>query len=201
MQSCDIVVTNPPFSLFREYVTQLMQYNKQFLIIGNMNAITYKEFFPLIKENRVWVGNGFNKTMRFEVPNIYQATTVENGRGYVDVPAICWYTNLGHLRRHEPLILHKRYISDAYSSFVHYNAINVDKTMEIPMDYDGVMGVPISFLGKHCIEQFEIVGFPKRDESVKQNFSAECGLITGAKQTICTDGRSRYARIAIRHRW
>ena len=204
LQSCNIVVTNPPFSLFREYVAQLMQYNKQFLIIGNMNAITYKEFFPLIKENCVWMGASIHSGDReFAVSDDYPLYSAgyrvdEDGCKYIKVKGVRWWTNLDYEKRHVPLNLNEKYYGNEnqYSEYVHYNAINIDRTMAIPCDYDGVMGVPISFLDKYCPEQFEIVGFPRRYASVKQNSSAECGLITGAKQTICTDGRS----IAIRHR-
>lgn len=161
LKECDVVVTNPPFSLFREYVGLLMEYGKKFVILGNMNAITYKEIFPLIKDNKIWPGYGFNKTMEFEVPENYKAKRIaENGKRYTKVPAITWYTNLDIKKRHEPLILYREYHGheDEYPHYDNYDAINVDKTKDIPMDYIDVMGVPISFLDKFCPEQFEIVG-------------------------------------------
>lgn len=167
LQEADIVVTNPPFSLFREYVAQLMEYGKKFVIIGNMNAITYKEFFPLLKENKVWSGFGFNKTMELAVPDHYDTSKSvgvdEQGRQKVKVPAICWYTNLDIKKRHEPIDLVEKYSPEKYPKYDNYDAIEVSKTLDIPMDYDGVMGVPISFLDKYCPEQFEIVGLaPER---------------------------------------
>ena len=163
MKEADIVVTNPPFSLFREYVAQLMEYGKKFVIIGNMNAITYKEFFPLLKDNKVWAGFGFNRTMELAVPDYYNTSKSvgvdEQGRKKVKVPAICWYTNLDIKKRHEPIDLVEHYSPEKYPKYDNYDAIEVSKTLDIPMDYDGVMGVPISFLDKYCPEQFEIVGF------------------------------------------
>ena len=170
LRQADIVVTNPPFSLFREYVAQLMQYGKQFLIIGNMNAITYKEFFPLLKDNLVWVGYGFNES--FVYASLYENTLDSNrkfvkAKGYnpdthIKVPACCWFTNLDHAKRHQmlPLDLGFTYAGheEDYPKYDNYDAINVDKVSEIPCDYMGVIGVPITFLGKYCPEQFEIVG-------------------------------------------
>ena len=147
LEISDIVVTNPPFSLFREYVAQLVQYDKKFLIIGNMNAITYKEIFPLIKENRIWLGINTNG---------HNITFISEGREK-DVTAV-WFTNLDHKKRHEALDLYKHYNEDEYPKYDNYDAINVNKTCDIPLDYDGVMGVPITFLDKYCPEQFEIVG-------------------------------------------
>ena len=165
LKQADIVVTNPPFSLFREYVAQLVEYDKKFLIIGNMNAVTYKEVFPLIKENRMWLGPSIKSGDReFGVPDHYafpQAATSridENGNKFIRIQAVRWFTNLGHAKRQERLILYKRYSPEEYPHYDNYDAINVDKTAEIPTDWDGVMGVPISFLLKHNPEQFEIIG-------------------------------------------
>lgn len=165
LQEADIVVTNPPFSLFREYVAQLMEYGKKFIIIGSMNAITYKEFFPLLKCNQVWPGYTFNKTMLFGIPDTYSAKVEIDGQRFAKVPAICWYTNLDIPKRHEPLDLRGNYYygnEEQYPHYDNYDAIEVSKTTDIPCDYDGVMGVPISFLDKYCPEQFEIVGMAKR---------------------------------------
>ena len=162
LKEADIVVTNPPFSLFREYVTQLMEYGKKFVIIGNMNAITYKEFFPLLKENKVWLGYRGNTPMTFRMPDYYELKGTSfigaDGHKYAKMGSCTWYTNLDISKRHEPLILWKQYTQEEYPKYDNYDAINVDRVSEIPCDYDGVMGVPITFLDKYCPEQFEIVG-------------------------------------------
>ena len=146
LKECDVVVTNPPFSLFREYIAQLMEYGKKFLIIGNMNAITYKEIFPYIKNNELWLGMNWVKD--FVQPN---GEVKKFGN-------ICWYTNLEHNHRNTELDLYKKYSADEYPKYANYDAIEVSKVSEIPMDYDGVMGVPITFLYKYCPTQFEIIG-------------------------------------------
>lgn len=149
LRECDVVVTNPPFSLFREYVAQLMEYGKKFIIIGNKNSITYKEFFPFLKDNKVWIGYG--SPCEFRLPD-GTVTKQVNGLGR-------WFTNLDIKKRHEPLILVRRYSDDPskYPRYDNYDAINVDKVSDIPEDYEGVMGVPITFLDKYCPEQFEIL--------------------------------------------
>ena len=152
LKQADIVVTNPPFSLFREYVKVLMDNNKDFVILGNMNAITYKEVFPYIKENKIKMGYGFNKVMEFDVPDTYQSKN-----GVVKVPAICWYTTLQISKYHENMELFRKYTPELYPKYDNYDAINVDKTCDIPADYDGAMGVPISFLDKYDPKQFEII--------------------------------------------
>ncbi len=153
LKQADIVVTNPPFSLFREYVAQLIAHNKQFVIIGNVNAITYKEVFPLIKEDKIWLG--YNCLRFFKKPD---GSMYETARSY-------WYTNLDIAKRYEDLILYKRYTPEEYPKYDNYDAINVDKAKEIPMDYPGAMGVPITFLDKYNPEQFEILGITSgRDE-------------------------------------
>ena len=167
LQQADIVVTNPPFSLFREYVAQLMQYEKQFLIIGNMNAITYKEFFPLLKDNKVWIGPSISSGDRpFNVPDDYPLKAAgcgidETGRKFIRVKGVRWFTNLDHWKRHQmlPLDLGFTYVGheDMYPMYDNYDAINVDKVSQIPCDYMGVMGVPITFLDKYCPEQFKIL--------------------------------------------
>ena len=157
LKQADIVVTNPPFSLFREYVAQLIEYNKKFLIIGNINAITYKEIFKLIKEEKIWGGYIFNKTLEFGVPIDYKGE-IKNGKKYGKVPSITWFTNLPTTKRAEGLILYKNYIPNEYPKYDNYNAINVNKVTDIPCDYYGYMGVPITFLDKYNPEQFEIIG-------------------------------------------
>ena len=167
IKEADIIVTNPPFSLFREFVATLEDYGKKYLIIGNMNAITYKEIFPLIKENKMWIGRtGFVSDMVFGVPDgtdvaiAYKQKAEKMGYigDYTRLGNSCWFTNLDHAKRHEPLDLYKHYTPEEYPKYDNYDAINVNKTCDIPMDYDGVMGVPITFLDKYCPDQFEIIG-------------------------------------------
>ncbi len=170
-KQADVVVTNPPFSLFREYVAQLMEYNKKFLIIGNVNAITYKEFFKLIKDNKVWLGASIHSGDReFRVPDNYPLEAAgyrvdENGNKYIRVKGVRWFTNLDYKERHEKLVLYKKYLPEEYPKYDNYDAINVDKTSDIPGDYGESMGVPITFLDKYNPEQFEILGLTSgRDE-------------------------------------
>lgn len=164
LKEADIVVTNPPFSMFRSYVAQLMEYGKKFIIIGSMNAITYKEIFPLIKNNHIWLGYGFQAgNAYFAIPagteNQYAPGVYNPETKLVKFRNCVWFTNMDHPKRHEPLTLWRKYADDPkkYPKYDNYDAINVDKTDDIPVDYDGVMGVPISFLDKYCPEQFEIV--------------------------------------------
>ena len=159
LKQADIVVTNPMFSLFREYVAQLVEHSKKFLIIGNINAIKYKEIFPLIKANKIWIGYNFNKTMEFQLDESYEKwNEIRDGKKYGKVPAIAWFTNFDVKKHHEKLVLTEKYDPAKYPKYDNYDAINVDKTVNIPKDYFGVMGVPISFLDKYNPEQFEIVG-------------------------------------------
>ena len=175
LKSADIVVTNPPFSLFREYVAQLVDYDKKFIIIGNKNAITYKEIFHLIKNNLLWVGNTpMSRDLLFDLPKDYAqelVATKKAGSAYKIVDGVVkgrsqsiWFTNLDHKKRHEELILYKRFSPEAYPKYDNYDAINVDKTKEIPYDFDGAMGVPITFLDKYNPNQFEIVRFRKGND-------------------------------------
>ena len=164
LKEADIVVTNPPFSCFRQYVAQLMQYGKKFLIIGNKNAITYKEIFPYIKNNELWLGT--------TNPNEY---FLPNGEITKSVAGLCrWFTNLEHKRRNEELILYKHYNPAEYPKYENYFAIEVSKVAEIPMDYEGVMGVPISFLDKYCPNQFRIVKFRKGDDGKDLSVNGKC---------------------------
>jgi hypothetical protein len=162
LKQADIVVTNPPFSLFREYVSQLIEADKKFLIVGNQNAITYKEVFPLLKENKVWLGYN-SGNMEFKVPDYYPPRASrfwvdESGQKWRSLGNACWFTNLDISKRHENLILYKSYNAAEYPTYDNFDAIEVGKVSDIPMDYDGVMGVPKTFLDKHNPEQFEIVG-------------------------------------------
>ena len=168
LEECDIVVTNPPFSKFREYMVLLMQYQKKFLVIGNINAVTYKEIFPLIRDNQLWWGISTNGSNRyFRVPDSYELTEktgkIENGIKYAFVKGVMWYTNLETGKRHKELVrdLNEDYDPEKYPKYDNYDAINVDKVLKIPRDYYGVMGVPITFLGKYNPDEFEIVAFRK----------------------------------------
>ena len=198
LDEADIVVTNPPFSLFREYVAVLMEHQKKFVIMGNINAVTYKEFFPLIKDGLVWPGASFNKTMEFILPDDYQKWNyrMADGRKVGKVPTIAWYTNLDIKKRHEELILVKKYAGheDEYPKYDNYDAIEVSKVADIPFDYDGVMGVPITFLDKYSPDQFEIIGI--------SGDLANPLLIDGKRKTgrFYINGRRLYDRIAIRNK-
>ena len=194
LKKCDIVCTNPPFSLFRQYVAQLFEYNKDFLIIGNVNAISYKEVFPLIKENKMWLGvSSFNKGMYFGVPDdytyadTYKFDRERNGKKVMRVSSICWFTNLDHKKRHEELVLYKKYNEEEYPKYDNYDAIEVSKVTDIPMDYYGVMGVPITFLDKYCPEQFEIVGQMMTTKVTEFNFGYPY-----------IDGKKKFARLLIK---
>lgn len=202
LKKSDIIVTNPPFSLFREYMAQLMKYGKKFIIIGNINAITYKEIFPLIKTNKLWIGaTNFNTGMYFKVPkdfvyaNTYKFERVRNGEKVNRVPGVCWFSNLDHGRRHQPLSLmtmednlkfnKKIKNKTAYDRYANYDAIEVPFADALPSDYEGIMGVPISFLNKYSPEQFEIVKFRHGDDG---------------KDLRLEDGTCPYFRVLIKHR-
>lgn len=165
LKQADIVVTNPPFSLFRELVAQLIEHDKKFILLGNLNAITYKEIFPLIKDKKIWTGSIFNVGLKFIVPESYpliskQAGYDADGNRLTRVPSLTWWTNLEIEKRHKDLKLIKEYKGNEknYPKYNNYDVINVDKTKDIPKDYKGVMGVPITFLNRHNPEQFEIIG-------------------------------------------
>lgn len=203
LEEADIVVTNPPFSLFREYVAQLIKYDKKFIIIGNINAVTYKEIFPLIQRDQVWLGPSIHSGDReFEIPSSYPleaagSRTDDEGRRYIRVKGVRWFTNLDFPQRHEELTLYKKYSPEGYPHYDNYDAINVDKVADIPCDYDGVMGVPITYLDKHNPDQFEILDandFIIRDQAPKKPH----GLIKDKDGYV--KGRIVYARILIRKR-
>ena len=210
LKKSDIVVTNPPFSLFREYVAQLIKYKKKFVIIGNKNAITYKETFKLIKENKMWVGvTPMGKDMVFDVPKSYAdelVATKSEGSGYKIVGGVVkgrsqsvWFTNLDIDERHEDLILYKKYNKDEYPKYENYNAINVDKTKEIPSDYKGAMGVPITFLDKYNPEQFTIINANEIRTNHKVPFKKH-GLIKDKDGAVVGESRPKYVRIVIKHK-
>jgi hypothetical protein len=173
LKQTDIVITNPPFSLFREYIKQLMEYDKKFLIIGNVNAVKYNVVFKLIKDDKMWLGVSIHSGDReFQVPDDYPLNAAgyridEDGKKYIRVKGVRWFTNLDYESRHEDLTLYKRYTPEEYPKYDNYDAINIAKTSEIPMDYDGAMGAPITFLDKYSPEQFEILGVfdDKREKS------------------------------------
>ena len=160
LKQADIVVTNPPFSLFREYVAQLAEYDKKFIIIGHQNSIGYKAIFKLIKANKVWLGNGFNRNCAHFINPHYKdsASDADHKEGMIRVSGIQWFTNLDISKRHEEMILYKTHNPEEYPKYENYDAINIDKTKDIPADYSGDMGVPITFLNKYNPEQFEIIG-------------------------------------------
>ena len=166
LKESDIVVTNPPFSLFREYVAQLEEYNKQYVIMGNTNSLTYKEIFKLFKEDRIRTGyTNFNVGMYFIVPdNVEKFHKIVNGKKLVRVATSCWFTNLPVKRHNDKLILYKHYNPEDYPKYDNYDAINVDKYIDIPCDYDGAMGVPITFLDKYNPDQFRIIKFRKGND-------------------------------------
>lgn len=193
LEEADIIVTNPPFSLFREYITLLMEHRKSFIVIGNQNAITYKEVFQYIRNNQLWLGYKFGD-MKFRVPNYYAARPTrfwidKKGNKWRSLGNICWFTNLDIQKRHEELTLYKKYSPEEYPHYDNYDAINVDKTADIPCDYDGVMGVPITYLDKHNPDQFEIIGLMASTCIDEYNFGYP--YINGVK---------KYARILIRKR-
>lgn len=165
LKQADIVVTNPPFSLFREYVSQLIEYDKKFVIIGSQNAISYKEVFNLIQEDKIWLG--YNSVKKFTMPENYEHNSIkiENGVKYAVFGNVCWFTNLDIAKRHEDLILYKTYSPEEYPKYDNYDAIEVSKVTEIPIDYAGAMGVPITFLDKYNPQQFEILGITDRENN------------------------------------
>ena len=171
LKQTDIVVTNPPFSLFREYLNQLVEHNKAFIILGNVNAVSYREVFPFIKASRLWFGPSISSGDReFGVPDDYPLNAAscrvdENGNKFVRVKGVRWFTNLDHEKRHEELILYRRYTPDYYPTYDNYDAIDVNRTKDIPVDYTGAMGVPITFLDKYNPDQFEILGITDRDNN------------------------------------
>ncbi len=202
LTQADIVVTNPPFSLFRDYVAQLMDYDKKFAVVGNKNAITYKEIFPLIKDNRLWVGNTpMSRDLLFDVPKDYAEELRANGKqgsSYKIIDGVVkgrsqsiWFTNLDHDKRHEELILYRTYTPEDYPTYDNYDAIEVSKTKDIPMDYAGAMGVPITFLDKWNPNQFEILG---SNRGVDQDPNKVYG------RGSYLNGRETFKRLFVRNR-
>ena len=204
LKEADIVVTNPPFSLFREYVAQLIDYDKKFLIIGNINCITYKEIFPLIKENKIWLGYRMGRGISgFYVPDTYELYGTEahidnKGRRVVATNQCLWLTNLDIRKRHEDILLYMKYTPEKYPRYDNYDAIEVSKTAEIPMDYFGAMGVPITFLDKYNPNQFEILGHTSSSDLSPAVESLRTDLKNRNRGII--NGQQKYDRILIRRR-
>jgi len=198
LKEADIVITNPPFSLFREYIGLLMEYKKQFIIIGSQNAITYKEIFMLLRDNAIWLGYHFGD-MEFVVPDYYEPRETryreENGIKYRSMGNICWYTNLDIAKRHEELLMYRQYTEEEYETFDNYDAINVNKIADIPMDYYGIMGVPITFANKYNPEQFEIIGL------IAGNIKGLAGIPSKiGKDGPYINGKLKYGRLLIRRK-
>jgi cytochrome c-type biogenesis protein CcmE len=203
LKEADIVVTNPPFSLFIDYVTQLSSFDKKFIIIGHQNAITYKDVFALIKANRMWLGHGFKRNMAHFITPHYQdtASDADHREGMIRVSGVVWYTSLDHNKRHEEMILVQRYNGKeaAYPRYDNYDAIEISKTQDIPLDYGGAMGVPITFLTKYNPYQFEIIG---------SDYEVKLGLLRdivksewkGKIDRAYLNGKRMYARLLIRNR-
>ena len=194
LQDADIVVTNPPFSLFREYMDQLIKFKKKFLVIGNMNALTYKEIFPLFKDNKVWFGPSIKSGDReFGIPRDMETRTPslridDEGNKFIRVKGVRWFTNLEFKTRKTDLVLYKKYTQEEYPKYDNYDAIDVGKTSEIPMDYQGPMGVPITFMDKYNPDQFEILG--------NLGSYAPDGYSLASK--IFIDGKKKFKRILIK---
>ncbi len=196
LMQADIVVTNPPFSLFREYVEQVLKFNKKFLILGNQNAITYKEVFKFIKENKLWLGYDNAGTKWFQVPNDYDIQTesrirVENGVKYFSMGSIVWFTNLDTTKRHEELTLYKKYSPKEYPKYDNYDAIEVSKYRDIPIDYAGIMGVPVTFLHQYNPDQFEIIGHVG---------SVGADGVYSFANAIYLNGRKLFKRVLVRNK-
>lgn len=203
LKGCDIIVTNPPLSLFKEFVGIVTAYSKKFVVLGNNNVVTYKSFFPLLVGNKIWAGFGFNKVMDFVMPDKYELT----GNGYIDengkkhgfVPSMSWFTNLEIKKRYEDLILYKTYDDNKidYPKYDNYDAINVDRVKDIPIDYNGVIGVPITFIDKYNPNQFEIVGCTESECRGASNgiWDEDSGICQAL-----VNGKKKYKRLFIRRR-
>ena len=212
LKAADIVVTNPPFSLFREFVMQLIEHDKKFLILGNKNSVTYSEIFPLFQDGRMWIGHTpMGTEMIFDVTEEFGRKLVESGRQrkYTIVDGVvkgrsqaCWFTNMDFAKRHEDLILYRTYNPSDYPKYDNYDAIEVSSVSDIPMDYDGLMGVPISFLDKHNPEQFEIVGSFNAGAHGEALGAAKTEIVSGGKVSMwngpVVNREPKYKRIIIR---
>lgn len=206
LKEADIVITNPPFSLFREYIAQLVEYGKQFIIIGNMNAIHYKEVFPLIRDNKLWIGQSIHSGDRkFHVPDDYPLNASgcgidEDGRKFIRVKGIRWFSNIDVEQRHENLILYKTYTPEEYPKYENYDAINIDKVADIPCDYYGDMGVPDNFLDQYNPDQFIIVGLGCGDLAKEIGITKNYRGRTDLAYRINGKDKCPYSRIIIRRK-
>jgi hypothetical protein len=208
LEQADIVVTNPPFSLFREYIHQVMAHDKKFLVIGNMNALKYKDVWPYIKEDRMWLGVTRTGTgqmwfkVRADFPKKSGQKTDENGQRWQTIGNSAWFTNLDHSKRHEKLILVKKYDPDVYPTYANFDGIEVSRVVDIPTDYDGVMGVPITFLGKYNPDQFDILGTSLELAKPMSELAAKGTYPQGGPNFYLSNGdgtyRRTYERLAIR---
>lgn len=206
LKEADIVITNPPFSLFREYIAQLIEYQKEFIIIGNMNAIHYKEVFPLIRDNKLWIGPSIHSGDRkFNVPDDYPLNAAgcgidADGRKFIRVKGIRWFSNIDTEQRHENLILYKHYTPEEYPKYENFDAINVDKVVDIPCDYYGYIGVPDNFLDQYNPDQFEIIGLGcgdlAKEIGIKKNYRGRTDL------AYKVNGKDKcpYSRIIVRRK-
>ncbi len=201
LKDADVVVTNPPFSLFLEYIAQLIEFNKKFIVMGNMNSLHKKEIFKLIKENKIWTGYGFNLTCEFVMPDHYEKwNRIEGDKKIGKVPAITWFTNVDVTKRHEKMILYKKYTAEEFIKYDNLDAIEVGKASEIPEDYYGLMGVPDTFLEKFNPDQFDLIGLPTgnagKEIGVLKNYRGRTDIsITKANKTSCP-----YSRIIIQRK-
>jgi hypothetical protein len=206
LKQADIVVTNPPFSLFREYVAQLNEYGKNFIIIGHQNAIKYNYVFKLIKEDKIWLGNGFTGGAAHFINRHYEdyAAAGDHKEGMIRVSGVQWFTNMDINKRHEEMILYKTYDPEEHLTYDNYDAINVNKTKEIPYDFDGAMGVPITFMNKYNPEQFEILGIfdDKREKSDAFIQGLPTYVDEQHKKYVgpVINGKALYTRILIRNK-
>lgn len=200
LKQADLVVSNPPFSLLRSYISQLIEYDKKFIIIGSLNAVTYKDIFSLMKDNKLWIGHGFaggNAYFKTPFPKEFAKGVYNEETGLVKFRNVTWFTNLDIAKRHEDLILFNKYTPEKYPRYDNYDVIYVSKVNEIPMDYDGAMGVPITFMEKYNPDQFEILNC--NDYITNENTPhKEHGLIKDKDGTI--NGKATYVRIVIRKR-
>ena len=197
LEQADIVVTNPPFSLFREYVAQLAEYDKKYLIIGNLNSITYKEVFKLIKKNKLWLGYN-NGPKTYQVPDSYEQDNIfvgVDGKKYAKMGNTGWYTNLDISKRHEPLTLYKKFSPEEYPKYHNYDAIEISKVSNIPIDYNGAMGVPVTFLDKHNPEQFEIIGSSRELGRPMTEIADKGTYVQGGPRFYLSNGDQTYRRL------
>ncbi len=197
LDEADIVVTNPPFSLFREYIATLMQHNKKFVVIGNQNAITYKEIFSFIMKNQLWLGSTSPKefVVPAEIANRNNTYVREDGATIAKFGNVCWFTNLDLKKRHEEMILVSHYTPEEYPKYVNYDAIEVSQTNDIPCDYSGLMGVPITFLDKYSPDQFEIIGFSSiLAKPIKEYVEPDAVYIKGGPRFYIKEGNKKYKR-------